>query len=396
MAERTEEYLRLFRNMVTCCYDLTFWAYDSHMNLIHSTSETPKELQFFFAFERERFDALREEMRENKPVVLSNPLGMAWIACFELDPMGELLYTHLMGPAFVEDVTAQNIEAALIQMRLSPASRQSFSALLEKLPVISFPRFLEYGQMMHYCVTEEKCSISEFHYVSAARKSFESSATAHASWAEEQQMLKLMEEGNLDYKRFASGLMDAGILGNSSTIRQVKNVTIVHTALCTRAAIRGGLSPEIAYTLSDHYINSIEACRVMSDIAEVNDAMQDDFVHRVHRCRTEGGVSPQIQKCCDYIQLNLSRTIPMDELANWAGYSKSHLGKKFRAETGQTIKEYTMTCRIERAKQMLISSKDSVQEICEYLGFGSQSYFGEQFRKATGMTPMEYRSKRPE
>ncbi len=134
----------------------------------------------------------------------------------------------------------------------------------------------------------------------------------------------------------------------------------------------------------------------MGDITWINDTMQDDFVRRVRQCRGSGGVSPQIQKCCSYIQMNLSRKLTSSELADWVGYSESHLAVRFKAEMGMTIKEYTMDCRIDRAKFLLRSGNEPIQEICDVLGFGSQSYFGEKFKKATGMTPLEFRNKKPD
>ena len=37
--------------------------------------------------------------------------------------------------------------------------------------------------------------------------------------------------------------------------------------------------------------------------------MYDDFVRRVHKCRTNPKLSPQIQRCCDYIEMHLEEKI---------------------------------------------------------------------------------------
>ncbi|MCD8068565.1 MAG: AraC family transcriptional regulator [Lachnospiraceae bacterium] len=223
-----------------------------------------------------------------------------------------------------------------------------------------------------------------------------SAANVHATYEQEQRLLKMMEEGNLDYKKYAGSIANVGMYAQNASVRQLKNLAIIHVALCTRAAIKGGLEPEIAYTLSDNYINSIEASSRVEDVAGLNSTMQDDFVRRVHRCRRGNGLSPQIQKCCGYIEMNLNRKLSVEELAGQVGYSGSHLSTRFKAETGMTIKEYTLHCRIERAKVLLRSGSEPVQEIGDSLGFGSQSYFAEKFRKLTGMTPLEYRNRRTE
>lgn len=52
-----------------------------------------------------------------------------------------------------------------------------------------------------------------------------------------------------------------------------------------RAAIAGGLSSEIAYTLSDTYTQSVDNARTISQVAAVSHTMYDDFIRRVNQVR---------------------------------------------------------------------------------------------------------------
>ena len=399
MAEYTEQNLRLFRDLLGCIGDIYFWTYDSHMALVDTNCPQAAKTEFFFSLEeKQRLTEIRDKMEIPLPVVLSNSLQMIWIADFEQDAAGSPLYTHLIGPVFVEEIPLKKIERSLGNMQLSVPVRRDFLTLLEALPVIPITRVLEYGMMLHYCICTQKISASDILYADTMPQSQSEyhpdvPVDVHGTWMMEQQMMKMMEEGNPEYMNYAARMASVGNLGNiggGDTLRELKNYTIIHTALCMRAAIRGGLSPEIAYKLSDQYINGIEVSHNISEIAELNTAMQKDYVTRVHRCRTSDS-SSQIRNCCEYIQLHLNEKITLCQLAEWTGYSETYLSKKFKAETGKTISEYILSLRIEQAKDLLISSSTPIQEICETLGFASQSYFGEQFRKATGMTPGEYR-----
>ncbi|MCD8067350.1 MAG: AraC family transcriptional regulator [Lachnospiraceae bacterium] len=397
MGKNLNARLEMLREMVSCCFDISFWEYDSQMQLLNTTCDDAAEIHFFFQYEKDRLmKALRNNVRL-LPMVLINSLEMMWIIGFERDEKGGFHRAFVTGPVFIENITESKIESALVKMKLSPASRQMFYSLLQKLPVLPFSRFAEYGIVLQFCASGEKIHISDLVHVTNERGllAFDSdqNRNRHSSWAQEQQLLKLMEEGNLDYKRFASSLTNVGFFTDSTSVRQIKDAIIIHVALCTRAAIRGGLDPEIAYMLSDNYINDIEASSGLDDITLINSTMQDDFVRRVHQCRSGKGISPIIQKCCSYIQTNLSRKMTSAELANWVGYSESYLTSRFKAEMGMTIGEYIMDCRIDRAKFLLRSGNEPIQDICGVLGFGSQSYFGEKFKKATGMTPLEYRNK---
>lgn len=398
MAENAERNLRLFQELISCSHNLYFWTFDTRMECVHTTCPESRLLKLIFTLDETQSAAISELQNKQNPIVLSNPLGLLWIMDFELDSEGNILYTHVIGPTFVEDVSFQTLEQELNRMGLSLPMKQDFLALLKQLPVMPFTRFFDYGVMMHYCITGEKITIDCFQYPrKKLRKQSEHTAveTTHATWAMEQRLMKLVEEGNLNFREESGKMVSTGniaYLGNGDMIRHMKNLTIIFTALCTRAAIRGGLDSEIAYTLSDQYINSIEACDDLAEIAEINTLMSDDFVKRVHQIKSRTDISIQIQNCCSYIQVHITEKITTAALAQYIGYSETYLSRKFSKEMGMTISEYIMSQKIECAKILLSSGKESVQDISDHLGFHSQSYFGEQFRKATGTTPGKFRS----
>ena len=109
--------------------------------------------------------------------------------------------------------------------------------------------------------------------------------------------------------------------------------------------------------------------------------MYADFVHRVHRCRTNPEVSKQIQDCCAYIELHAEEEIPIDQLAKRFGYAEYYLTKKFKREMHTSLTNYIKYVRIERAKLLLTTTGLSLQEIADRLHFCSRSYFGKIFHE---------------
>ena len=400
MPDTADHNLSLFRELITCGHDLYYWEFDGELMPIYTNCPEARFYRHLLGISKKTLPMLRRAAGRKHPTIMTNQPGLVWIADFEQDGAGELHRIYAIGPVFVEDISLPNIEAALKDFGLFGGEKRELRDFLLRLPVLSITRFYDYGLMLHYCITGEKISLSEFQYPEAeqsARKRTkgDTHASSHGTWIMEQELLRLVEEGNLDYKKQASHIVSTGNLGqlgNGDPVRHLKNLAIVFTALCTRAAIRGGLTPEIAYTLSDQYISAIETGTTLSEVAEVNAAMQDDFVQRVHQCK-EGSISPQVRNCMNYLQVHLTEKISVPELAAKMGYSASHLTKLFKREVGTTINEYAMSLKMEQAKDSLRLSDEAVQSICHRLGFGSQSYFGKQFRKATGMTPLEYREK---
>jgi AraC-like DNA-binding protein len=61
----------------------------------------------------------------------------------------------------------------------------------------------------------------------------------------------------------------------------------------------------------------------------------------------------------------------------------------FKEETGLTIKEFTNTRRIARAKQLLPKYK-SVKDLYSVCGFSDYSSFYRTFKRFTGVSPMEF------
>ena len=66
----------------------------------------------------------------------------------------------------------------------------------------------------------------------------------------------------------------------------------------------------------------------------------------------------------------------------------------FRAAFGTTPHQYVRERRVERAKELLVTTGLPVTEICDQIGFQSLGSFSSLFRRLTGETPAEYRAKR--
>jgi AraC-like DNA-binding protein len=58
---------------------------------------------------------------------------------------------------------------------------------------------------------------------------------------------------------------------------------------------------------------------------------------------------------------------------------------------GQTPTEYIIQKRIERAQLLLLTERSSIKEVSARTGFGTQAYFAAQFKRITGLSPLEYR-----
>lgn len=90
-----------------------------------------------------------------------------------------------------------------------------------------------------------------------------------------------------------------------------------------------------------------------------------------------------------YQEYTMSVATVADELHISAGY----LSALFKVETGQNIVKYISNYRIERAKELLVSTNIRVGDVAEKVGYLNASYFISLFRNTTGYSPAKYRER---
>lgn len=389
--------LELFHNMLRCCHELYLWSYDSEMNLLGSSCPEEPVVSALLAI-GDHLDSTRAHAEANRaPLLLSNEMGLMWIADPERDEKA-LRRIHILGPFFIDSVSTRALEQRMGGMGLSAALQTEAMRFFRALPVISLSRALEYAIMLHYCVCGERIGISDMNYWEndqADNVPDTGTGDLHGTYEAEQEMLRMVREGDWQslkgHMDRMSTLGTLGKLSNDDSMRQLQNAVEVCITLFSRAAIEGGLAPEVSYTLTDHYFQRVEACASIAELTDVSMTMQEDFVQRVARCRRDPSLSKPVRACIDYIDLHLEDELTLQTLAGISGYSEYYISKRFKKETGETPKEYIRKKRLERAKFLLRASSADIQNISDRLRFYSQSYFSEVFRKEYGITPTGWR-----
>jgi AraC-like DNA-binding protein len=180
---------------------------------------------------------------------------------------------------------------------------------------------------------------------------------------------------------------------SDNSLQNLRYHFIVTAAMTTRYCIQNGMEQEKAYSLSDFYITTMDKCTSVQEIAKIHDEMALDFCKQMKDLHNSQVLSKPIVLCIDYIYSHTHYRITISELAEHLGLSKSYLSKLFHKEMGMTISDYITNMKIEKAKNLLQFSEYSIVDISNYLAFSSQSHFIQVFRKKTGVTPRQYRSR---
>ena len=394
-----------FRELLISVHNIYLTEFDKNFEIISGNYPNPEMLPLFLMSDEDirvnpgcMDEMVGEEIlnKRSGPLVFMNELGMTWMSDMVIIN-GRIERNYLLGPIFLDDYSLEKIQKEVSRLKPSVATKHRFMELISDFPVISLHRFFEYGIMLHCCITGERISHKDFIHPQLESQADEDEMLKerHGIFMVENEILKLVEEGNMEYEKEMERYITQGNIGKMAqgdAVRDGKNLVIIFTALCARAAIKGGISSEIAYHLRAHYIRTVERSETLGKVNEICQAMLGDFVRRVHKTKIlSGELSPQIKAACDYICLHLNEKVEIHKLAGMQGYTDYYFSTKFKKETGENVHDYVNTKRIERAKDYLTDTNMGIQDICDELGYNSLSYFGKVFRQAVGMSPGEYR-----
>jgi len=102
-------------------------------------------------------------------------------------------------------------------------------------------------------------------------------------------------------------------------------------------------------------------------------------------------VPPPLLRVRRQLDADYRRIPPLDELAELAAMSRSHLCHRFRKCFGSSISEYVIRKRMAAAQRMLYEVNLRPGEIADAVGYTDIFQFSKQFKKTFGVSPSEYR-----
>ena len=400
---RAEQNLLLLQSLIPGSEKFYVWCYDRDGGFVATSCPEAEREVLSRAFEilggTEKLIRYAHDPGDTRPQIIGSPIGMQWALSYESERNRDLVFA--IGPVFYAAPLERHIRVGLrsyTHSRENAAWTAELIRLLPQLPVMSYAIFTRYVLMVHNTLTGQQLGLDALTPERAETGPIHGSSAVtrdrNTVYLSERAMLQMVRNGDINYfSAFqTSSQLSPGVpIQGQDPLRQMKTSIVVFTTLVSRAAMEGGLSPEVAYALGDSYIQSAEDCRDSGELSALAHAMYHDFIYRVHHLRVNPDYSPAIQKCCDNIELSLDRKIRTADLAALVGYTEYYLTEKFKKETGQSVSSYIRYVKVERAKVLLESTRLSIREISEKLAFNTVNYFIQSFRDTTGYTPAQYR-----
>lgn len=162
--------------------------------------------------------------------------------------------------------------------------------------------------------------------------------------------------------------------------------------LISRTAIDEGAPPEKVLALNDRCMAEMREngdfdalCvwlsrsikRYMDEAFNFSEMRDADIIHRT----------------VQFMQLHYAAKTSLEDIARSVYLSPTYLCRLFKRKMGVTVMQFYTTLRIDKCKELLVSTDEPLSEIAQETGFGDQSHFTKVFKRVVGMTPLSYRRK---
>ena len=314
----------------------------------------------------------------------------------------------IVGPVLYSRLSEISIKGIVNDLQLK-IDKEEMIRYYQSLPVLSNLKFLNISMVLYYMLYQQKLDVADILQKNILLKKdvFEieqpdiqiseqrQSTLTHIDPLVERKIFECIKEGKKDdliqnLRRLPeSGAL--GVLSKTSHLRSQKNSAIAAITLATRSAIDGGLFPEIAYTLSDLFIQKLEEIKKSEAISPFLENALLEFSERVKNGKMQKHSKP-INICQNYIFTHLYEDITLSHLAEIVALNPSYLSSLFKKEVGISLGEYIQHAKIDESKSLMAYTKHSISEISTLLNFHDQSHFTKVFKKHTGISPKQFKN----
>ncbi len=135
---------------------------------------------------------------------------------------------------------------------------------------------------------------------------------------------------------------------------------------------------------SDDFNERVGSISQLSDMITFSEDLNREF-------STVSNMDYAVNKVIRYINENFdNKDLNFNYIVDKLKFNRSYLSREFKRRMGQNPSEYIFNIRIENAKKLLKTKKYTLEEVAQKVGYSDKGYFGQVFKKATGVTPLKY------
>ncbi len=150
------------------------------------------------------------------------------------------------------------------------------------------------------------------------------------------------------------------------------------------------LFEEMLYEMRNSDYGSDSICQKLLEILLVK-LIRREHLLLLPAAQTSGRMTKECAQIKEYLDTNYAEHITLDSLTQLTHMNKYYMAHSFTKYTGLSPIQYLNERRLETACRLLRETDYSISDISSSVGFSSQSYFTQIFRKKYDMAPLRYR-----
>ncbi|SMC25074.1 Helix-turn-helix domain-containing protein [Clostridium acidisoli DSM 12555] len=179
---------------------------------------------------------------------------------------------------------------------------------------------------------------------------------------------------------------------NGQSIRNKKNDLIIWNAIYTKEIIKNGVSKSALHPLYNKFYDKIQIITKLEELQELEISMANSYFYiLINDIQVTDNFT--INKMLQYIHVNIENYLSLDKLSRDLNISAGYASNCFKKYMGISVMRYVQKTKIDRAKNLLLSTNKSILYIGILLGFYDQSHFSRTFKSIVGMSPTIYRNR---
>lgn len=315
--------------------------------------------------------------------------------------IGDTTEYLVLGPATTFSLTRKQAQKILKDAKQSISRTDEIVSWLNHLPNCDIQRFISLLQMLDYLVNGDsnrspiQISPSSDGKIESYPSTLDDSFIEHLSDVFEKELVSCVEYGRVErletifdqvFKK-AAGIPVVAV----DAIRAFKNICLFSTGIISRSAVKGGLDYDTMNIKTSYFLIVFEQATSYPELLTLFKSMVIEFARLAAHARRLPYSTPLIKKMHQGITAHLYERVTLATLAEQLGMNASYLSRHFKQQTGKTVTDYINEMKIEECLRLLASSDLSLAELSAQLGFTSQNYFHNVFKKVIGQTPLEYK-----
>ncbi len=309
---------------------------------------------------------------------------------------GKLEAAVMGGPVSLDYPDIEYIDEVMRQFNLPLNYRNRLYAAYSSAPLVESERAYYLSRLLAAVIRsvqepEKKPEEVSEKEIDSFMKFLDDESVYADQYEQEQAFISTVIAGDVDRAKACLNQLLSKIYfasGNQVTIIRTRVIELF--ALLSRAIIECGGKKSDVYNLTDAAVRKMNESNDLGQLSYDLMKILDSFFVLAF-ARYPASDSPAIKRALDYIGKNYHEPLSLNDLAKAVNLNPSYLSGLFQKKVGKSFSEYLTEIRISQAKYLLRKTDMPIIEVAMEVGFSDQTYFNKVFKKATEMTPKQYR-----